>query len=356
MRIAFDAKRYFNNSSGLGNFSRSLVHSLASRFPNDEFILFHEKPVVFDSPFENVSVFSPSQKSILWRTLGIAKDAANLGIDVFHGLSNEIPAGLANKGIRSMVTIHDVIFKRYPGLYPTIDRWIYNRKTAFALKNADKVVAASHATAADLQTFYQFPTSNSEVIYQPIAPEFYELQQKHETVEVPYFVYVSSFTRRKNHGALIEAFAKIQKQCDWNLLLVGIGGETLHEVRNYVQHEKLENRVRIMHDLSQLDLIQLMQGASGFVYPSLFEGFGIPLAEAAVCGLPMAVSNIPVFKELAENAAIYFHPNNANEIADSMLQLYRGEIAASLALQRPQILNKINPDFIADAYMELYKI
>lgn len=355
MRIGLDGKRYFNNPSGLGNFSRSLVHALAQEFPNDEFILFSEKPELPKTNLPNLSVFHPSNGSKLWRSFGLKNDALRLGIDVFHGLSNEIPVGLKNTKIRTVVTIHDVIFKRYPGLYPFIDRKIYDWKTKYALGNANATVAASHATAADLTAYYGFPETESTVIYQPVHSGYYLKTSEETAFSQPYFIYVSSFTRRKNHGALIEAFAKIQKQCDWNLVLAGLGGETLHEIRNFIHHEKLDKRIILHTDVALHDLILLMQQASGFVYPSLFEGFGIPLAEAAVCGLPMAVSDIPVFRELAEDAALYFHPNKPEEIADSMLQLSRGEHQARLNQSRLKVLEKINPRQIAQSYMAVYR-
>ncbi|MCC7297823.1 MAG: glycosyltransferase [Bacteroidia bacterium] len=150
MRIGFDGKRYFNNKTGLGNYSRSLVHLLAENFPNDECVLFTEKPAETEVQLPNLRVFAPEKKGLFWRSFGMAKDAQNMGIDVFHGLSNEIPFGLKKRGIKAVVTIHDVIFKRYPGLYPVFDRLIYHLKTKMALKNADKVLATSKATAHDL--------------------------------------------------------------------------------------------------------------------------------------------------------------------------------------------------------------
>ncbi|MCC7297822.1 MAG: glycosyltransferase, partial [Bacteroidia bacterium] len=130
-------------------------------------------------------------------------------------------------------------------------------------------------------------SSKSNIIYQPVIKEFYALHSPKSDFSTPYFIYLSSFTGRKNHAILVEAFAKIQKTCDWNLLLVGAAGPTEQTVRNFIHNEKLDNRITILTNLDQKDLVGIMQGASGFLYPSFFEGFGIPLAEAAVCNLPM---------------------------------------------------------------------
>jgi glycosyltransferase involved in cell wall biosynthesis len=355
MRIGFDAKRYFFNRTGLGNYSRGVVKALAQTFPNDEFVLFTPKAAPTFTLPENVSTFSPSSKSPLWRLSGVSRDAEKLGIHVYHGLSNELPLGLKKRGVRSVVTIHDVIFKRFPEYYKMPDRWLYDWKTKHALNTADKVVVTSQATAADLEQFYGYKASDCEIIYQPVQDVFYQKSEVDVQEQQPYFIYVSSFTGRKNHNILIEAFAKIKKMTDYNLILIGSAGETLQSVLNYVQHERLEDRVKVIVNASQDEVVGYMQSAAAFVYPSLFEGFGIPLAEAAVCNLPMAVSNIDVFKELAGNAAHFFHPNKADEIADSMLRLTNPEEWVGQQADRQLLLDKIQPAKMAQHQMEVYR-
>jgi len=354
MRIAFDAKRYFNNKTGLGNYSRSIVHALVSQFPEHDFFLIHnkeEKPLL-DLP--NLKTLSFRGKGGFWRTFLMAKDLQKFKMDVFHGLSNEIPTGLDKRKIKSVVTIHDVIFMRYPEYYRFFDRVIYRKKTGNAVKNANRIVATSKATAADLQKYYLADSSKMEVIYQPVNEAFYLAKTGIPIVDGNYFIYVSSFTYRKNHGTLIQAFARIQKMLDWNLVLVGIEGETYEATKRFIQNEHLENRVKIFKNASQSDLVNLMQNASAFVYPSLFEGFGIPLAEAAVCGLPIVASNIGVFTELAEDAALFFHPNKYEEIADAMLRITDPTLQAKLRLKLSKILHKVEHTGIAKQIMQLY--
>jgi glycosyltransferase involved in cell wall biosynthesis len=355
MRIGFDAKRYFFNRTGLGNYSRGVVHALAQTFPKDEFVLFTPRePAQMQLP-ENITHFAPKTKNPLWRLSGVTQDAHKLGIDVFHGLSNELPWGLKSKKIVSVVTIHDVIFKRFPAYYKLPDRLLYDWKTKHALKTADRIVVTSQATAADLEYFYGIQASNCEVVFQPVQDQFYTKSTFQVPEVQPYFIYVSSFTGRKNHNILIEAFAKIKKLTDHNLVLIGSAGETLPSIQNYIQHEKLEHRVKVIANASQDEVVAYMQQAAAFVYPSPFEGFGIPLAEAAVCGLPMAVSNIDVFQELAGNAARYFHPNKAEEIADAMLALTRLEELTDQNISRQSLLDKIQPAQVAAHQMKVYQ-
>ena len=355
MKIGFDAKRYFFNKTGLGNYSRAIVHALASCYPDDEFILFSKKTGNQVCELTNLHSIVPVKPTFLWRTYGIVQELKSQKVDVFHGLSNEIPVGLGNSGIKGVVTIHDVIFKRYPHYYPIVDRTVYQVKTAHALKNADVIVATSMATAQDIVKFFRSDEMKIKVVYQPVSDIWYTPAVQNKEIDKPYWVYVSSFNQRKNHLTLIEAFSRIHKQTEHNLVLLGASGDTSELVKGRIKSLGLINRVFIKEDIGQEQLIQWVKQASGFVYPSFFEGFGIPLAEAIVSGLPVAASDIPVFRELAGDAALYFHPNKSDEIADALLQLDSAMVKSQLEKGRDEVLKKINPLHIASQLMELYR-
>ncbi len=353
MNIGFDAKRYFNNRTGLGNYSRSVVDALLKNYPENHYILFapgQEGRTILPG----LHVAESRSKGSLWRFMGIKNDLIKQGIQVYHGLSNEIPLRLAGSGIKTVVTIHDLIFKRFPGYYRFADRLIYNLKTAYAVRNADIIIAASETTSLDIQRFCKTDPTRIKVIYQPVDDVWYEIPAE-SPVKSSYILYVSSFTQRKNHGTLIEAFAKIQKQTDLHLVLAGAGGETLMKCRSFVEAEKLSDRVHFFVDCEFSTLHSLVYGASLVVNCSFFEGFGIPLAEAAVCGKPMAVSEIPVFREIAGSSARYFNPNNSDEIAAVMLESMAPEYQAEMATGREDVLKKIDSATIANKLYDIYQ-
>ena len=158
MKIGFDAKRAFHNFTGLGNYSRTLIETLATYYPSDELHLFSPKPStsprvqsLLDTP--SVSSHFPTGfwKKIppVWRSYGIESDIKAAKIDVFHGLSNELPLKLPPK-VASVVTIHDLIFERYPAFYPRFDRFVYRQKFRRACQQADVVVAISEQTKQDI--------------------------------------------------------------------------------------------------------------------------------------------------------------------------------------------------------------
>lgn len=353
MVIGFDAKRYFNNRTGLGNYSRSMVAAFLKNHPENRYVLFApgREGKILTSGLE---IAETRRKGSLWRVFGIKNDLVRKGIQIYHGLSNEIPVGLAGSGVKTVVTIHDLIFRRFPGYYSFADRWVYGVKTDYALRYADVVIAASETTASDLKKFYKIDPARIKVVYQPVDDVWYQ-QPAESPLQFPYIVYVSSYTQRKNHGSLIEAFAKIQKQTDLHLVLAGADGETLEKCRSFVKSEKLGYRVHFFVNCDFPTLHSLVYGASLVVNCSFFEGFGIPLAEAAVCGRPMAVSEIPVFKEIAGKAARYFKPNNSDEIASVMLESLATEYQSEMEAGRRELFSKIDAVKIAAQLNQVYQ-
>jgi len=157
MRIGFDAKRAFFNRSGLGNYSRNILLSLNRFYPDNQYFLFtppndgqlfSEEALTEISP-QGLSAILP----FLWRYKGLGKTAEKYHLDIFHGLSNELPRDVRHAKAKSVVTVHDTIFMRFPQWYKWHDRWLYEQKTAFACENSDVVIAVSEQTKEDLMRF-----------------------------------------------------------------------------------------------------------------------------------------------------------------------------------------------------------
>jgi len=181
MRIGFDAKRAFLNKSGLGSYSRNLISALCTNFPESEFMLYTTgiNSDLFSPSFANARVRTPetfSQRIIhpIWRSYGITKLLVSDRIDIYHGLSHEIPFRFPSEKVKSVVTIHDLIFLRFPGLYTAFDRTIYERKYRYACQVADRIIAISRQTADDIVEFFGTNRSKIEVVYQGCHPGFYQ--------------------------------------------------------------------------------------------------------------------------------------------------------------------------------------
>ncbi|NCU02995.1 MAG: glycosyltransferase family 4 protein [Chitinophagaceae bacterium] len=345
MNIGYDAKRAYHNQTGLGHYSRTLVHSLATYFPQHEYFLFNPKAsssFQFNEP--NVHEILPhsflSKKlSALWRGNWVKKDLQQHKIDLYHGLSHEIPVNIQQTGIKSIVTIHDLIFERYPQQFKFIDRKIYAKKFRYACAHADKVIAISQQTKQDIIDLYKTDPAKIEVCYQSCNPAFGErvteeakqVVRKRYNLPAEYFLYVGSVIERKNLLNICVAMNQLRHQLSIPLVVIGNGGEYKQKVKEYVHQHKLEDRIIFLSDnpiakhsasfQSAQDFPAIYQQAIAMIYPSVFEGFGIPVLEALWSRIPVITSNVSCLPEAGGEGAFYVDPTKPEEIAKQMLHI-----------------------------------
>ena len=378
MRIGFDAKRAFNNNTGLGNYSRFIIEALSSNSPprlqrgslgtpRHNYVLYTNK--ISDSSWNGfdekscaVKVAPPLGAGGLWRSWLIVNDLVRDGIDIYHGLSNEIPFGIRKSGVKSVVTIHDLIFLRYPELYPAIDRFIYNKKFRYACENADAIVAVSQQTKADIIEFYKIPSERIRVIYQDCQAMFHpsttlrvreEILKKY-ALEKPYILCVSSFSKRKNQKRLVEAFRQLDLP-EYELILVGGKSKYAEAIFENPSLGRFDASIRGLFDVPSSDLPALYQGASLCVYPSFFEGFGIPIVEALHSGVPVVAATGSCLEEAGGGGALYANPLDSSDLADKMHQVLTSEtLRKELIRKGSEHIKQFSGERIAGQLMELY--
>jgi glycosyltransferase involved in cell wall biosynthesis len=331
LRIGFDAKRAFQNFTGLGNYSRSVLESLSISFPENEYYLYTPKPIhnkrtapLFGKP--NLMIKSPKLPFLksLWRSRFVVKNLVRDKIQLYHGLSHEIPVGIRRTGIKTVVTIHDLIFLRYPQYYKATDRKIYESKFRHACKNADAIIAISEQTKRDIVQFFGTDPNKIKVIYQACAPEFDiiceagQLHSVREKYHLPdkYLLNVGTVESRKNALLIAKAFTKTTSE----IPLVIIGKETPYAVilKKYLQENNLGHRVTFLQDVAFTDLPAIYQQASIFVYPSEFEGFGIPILEALKSGVPVIAATGSCLEEAGGAGSIYINPKDETALANAI--------------------------------------
>jgi glycosyltransferase involved in cell wall biosynthesis len=336
MKIGYDAKRAYHNPTGLGNYSRTLIGGMLKQHPENEYLLM-DTGNPMDLPYFNRQL---NDSGANWkyesggmfgkhsRSYGWGSKARSLKLDVYHGLSNEIPLDWKPGATKSVVTIHDVIFKRYPEAYKALDRWFYNRKTQFACKKADIILATSLQTQSDLEEYYPDSRGRIQVVYQDADPAFHyrkrteavaKILYKFDIVERPYILCVSKLEKRKNHKVLLEAFRSVMSQIPEDLVLVGGRGDTGDEILEHLGD--YDGRLRWLGNVETDDLVNLYDGASYTAYPSVFEGFGIPLLESMRRGKAIVSSTGSCFQEIAGQAALYADPTRPEEMAQQLLRL-----------------------------------
>ena len=331
MRIGYDAKRAFFNTSGLGNYSRSLISNLSTYAPENEYVLFKNKEskgVSFDIK-NNISVVTPTSTiyknfDSLWRSYGMSQDIKNNKLDIYHGLSHELPIGIRKTGVKSVVTMHDVIFLRYPELFSWSYRYIFNKKYKHACDKSDVIVAISEQTKHDVIKYYQVPDEKIKVVYQGCNPIYYnKIDQKEKELVIEkynlpkqFLLYVGTIEKRKNALGIIEALHA--GNIDFPLVIVGRPTDYLNQLKNFIRKHDMQSQVIFLHHVSTSELPALYQSSFAFVYPSLFEGFGIPILEALNSGTPVITSKSSCFPEVGGQAAQYVAYGNTNEMISTL--------------------------------------
>lgn len=380
MNIGFDAKRAFHNGTGLGHYSRTLIHSLADYFPQHDYFLFNPKPSdLFKLEGKNIHEVQPRSFifrlfSSAWRSGGVLKDLEKNKIEIYHGLSNEIPVGIKKAGIKSVVTIHDLIFERFPQQYSKIDVEIYSVKYRYACQHADRVIAISEQTKRDIIDFYKTPEEKITVCYQSCNPAFSETaseklkQQVREKYSLPaeYFLYVGSVIERKNLLAICKAVYLLRDELQVPLVVIGDGGKYKEQVKDFISQQGLNDRIIFLSEnplakisssfLRAEDFPAIYQMATAMIYPSFFEGFGIPVLEALCSRVPVITSNVSCLPEAGGDGAYYVNPNNAEEIAGGMKKICQDKtLAASLIEKGWQHAQNFTQQKCAAAVMKVYE-
>ena len=332
LKIGFDAKRYFLNKTGLGNYARTLINGLSEHTQLSLHLYSPQIDESIDVP-SGVSIHQPNRifSKLFkkhWRNQGIVSDLEKDGIAIYHGLSNEIPIGIEKTSIKSIVTIHDLIFLKYPELYPSIDRKIYHKKVQSAVQRANHVVACSKQTAKDLKHFYEVPDQKISVIYQDCNPHFkYVADQSLPAILSSkyglfdhFILSVGTLEKRKNQLNILRAFATANFK-NTQLVFVGKKADLYPSMKTFVEENKLQDRVLFLDNIPQEELPALYQMASIFAYISYEEGFGIPLLEAMWSGVPIVAGKLSCLPEIVSDAAICVDPFNISNIAEAFTLL-----------------------------------
>lgn len=335
MIIGFDAKRAFCNGTGLGNYSRTLINSLAMGYPEVNYRLYtpslgKENLRKQVARLDNIAVVYP-QKSLkimrdLWRIKGMVSDLRKDSVDIYHGLTGELPNGLRRQGIRGLVTIHDLIFMRHPEYYNWVDVQIYKRKFKNALREADRIIAISERTKHDILTFGDYPEDKIDVIYQSCEPRFTQqlsadqLTDTRRRYHLParYILNVGTIEERKNILLAVKALAELRD--DVSLVVVGRRTAYTEQVENYAREHGLSSRLYILSGVANDDLTAIYQQAECFVYPSRYEGFGLPIIEAIQSGLPVVACTGSCLEEAGGPDCLYVGPDSVDDMAAAILK------------------------------------
>jgi glycosyltransferase involved in cell wall biosynthesis len=327
MQILFDARTAIDHFPGIGRYTVSLARAILPLMREDERLVLLRDPArpsqwtltalegervqVVD---EVVGPFSLRQQWVMPRLL------RHLEADVYHSSYYLMPY---LPGVPTVLTIYDLIPMLFPEYSTARARLLFRLTTSLALRAASHVILISQATRRDLLAAYRFSPEKLTVIplaadpaFRPASPhEVESVRRKHDLPE-DYVLYLGSNKPHKNLVRLIDAFSRIARHTPRiALVIAGAWDPCYPQARRRVAALELERSVHFLGPVAEEDLRALYSGATAFVFPSLYEGFGLPVLEAMACGTPIACSDASSLPEVAGDAALYFDPTDVEAIA-----------------------------------------
>lgn len=368
MRIGFDAKRAFYNRSGLGNYSRDIIRFLNQYYPNNDYLLYtpRTKNSIDFIDKKALRIISPpgTNNKILqsyWRSYQLKKQLVKDEVNLYHGLSNELPKNLNKTKVKSIVTIHDLIFLRYPEWYPPIDRWIYKKKFLYSSQIADSIIAISQQTKNDIIQYFNIDEKKIEVIYQGCNNAFKHLltdlekQKIKEKWSLPdeYILYVGTIEERKNLLSIVKSLHK----GNISIPLVIVGRQTAYykKVLSYISAHSLKH-IYFLKEVPANELPGIYQMAILFIYPSIFEGFGIPILEALYSRVPVITSKGGCFHEAGGNSSMYLNPRDIEEMINAIKSILNDKMLRDeMVIKGYEHAQKFADELVAEKTMLLYE-
>lgn len=335
LRIGFDAIRALHNTTGLGNYARGVLRGLHHAARQHEMYLYASKPPAAEfrdfAPEIEAQLHLPEDASTplaraTWRTFRLGRQVARDQVQLYHGLTHEIPRDLPRTGVPSVVTFHDLIYEKFPGYFPRFDRWSYRWRYRWSAVHANAIVAVSAQTRDDLVERYGVDIARITVVPPARDPTFGVTVPEAQRALVrakfnlpPEFVLsLGTLEPRKNHDVLIRAVAAARQAAIPPLVLVGRDGGSEAELLATARRLGVADRVLVRTDVATSDLPALMQAATLFCYPSLAEGFGMPIVEALSAGTPVVAANGGCLVEAGGPGSRYVAARDAEAWASAM--------------------------------------
>jgi glycosyltransferase involved in cell wall biosynthesis len=253
-----------------------------------------------------------SQTGHLWEQVELPLFLKKQGNPLLVNLCNTAPAYYKNK----IATLHDIIYALYPQSCTFAFRFWYRLLIPRILKSSLALVTVSEFSKKEISAYYHYPQNKIHVIYNAVDKRFEPDKDKNPNTE-QYLLVVSSIVYHKNYARVMESFLNLCKDKKHNINLLVIGGSNHCFTKQ--SYEAAQNAsIRLLGRVSDKELIKLYQNAELFIFPSLYEGFGIPPLEAQACGCPVIASNAASMPEILGNSAMYFNPTDISAIQDVM--------------------------------------
>lgn len=322
MRIGLDARLTHYTSGGISNYIRRLAAILPVLDPANDYTLFHSRKARQTLPMpanaRRADCWTPAHHRLERLALGLELIPRRLHL--LHSPDFIPPRG----AFRSVITIHDLTFLRYPQFLTADSRRYYNDQIHAATARADAILADSDATRDDILNLLRVPPEKVATVhlapddrFRPQPAEAIDAVAARHNIPIGCLLFVGTFEPRKNVSGLLAAYTKLPNDAP-PLVLVGNKGWLFDETLARIHELKLESRVHLLQDFPADDLPALYCGASALVLPSHYEGFGLPVLEAFACDTPAVIANRASLPEIAGGAAALCDPDDPGSITSAI--------------------------------------
>ncbi|MCS7231963.1 MAG: glycosyltransferase family 1 protein [Elusimicrobiota bacterium] len=317
MRIGIDIQSITGKLSGIGFYTKNLLQHLKSIDSENEYI------PIFDKFFQgNLSTY----KRVVWEQIILPSKLYTEKIDILHipGFSPPLI-----KNCRLALTLHDLIGVRIPeNNLSLFSRLYWGKYLPILAKTVDIIITVSQHSKYDIMELLKIDEKNIVVIYLAAGKEFRVINDeegiknvkiKYNIAENPYVLYVGNIEYRKNLFRLVKVWESLS--IPYKLVIVGSKTKFSEMLMKYIVEKNLKKRIVLTGYVPINDLVLLYNGASLFVYPSLYEGFGLPVIEAMSCGVPVVTSNTSALPEVVGDAGIMVNPLNSEELQSAIIKV-----------------------------------
>lgn len=327
-RIGIDVTSALTQGGGIGRYTRELVQALVALTPTIDYLLFSAKPpaqLPTSQPLPQTErvrhVPAPLSEQWLYRLwyrarLPLPVQWVTGRLDLFHSPDFVLPP--VSGGIPTLLTVHDLSFVHYPEVYPAPLVRYLNRVVPASVQRATHVLADSIATKQDMIVLWDVSPEKITVVYSGVDEHFRPItdpqrltamRQKYRLGAAPYVLAVGTLQPRKNYQFLIRAFKPIAHNWPHNLVIVGGKGWLYDDILAEIEAQGLTGRVVLTGFVEDADLPAIYSAAALFLFPSLYEGFGLPALEAMACGVPVIAANVSSLPEVVGEAGLLLSPH-----------------------------------------------
>ncbi len=372
MKIVLDISYFQIERAGYGHHTTELLNTLLNYDRENEYILWGwsfsiDKKAVCKFARENVviklSKIPGFIKRFYFNKLKFPDVKYIVGdYDIFHSCEPLMPP-IKNK--KSIITIHDLAYKKFPNLFQSqVLKW--DKIIAQNVYRTDSIIVPSEQTKNDVINAFKVPEDMVNAIYLPVDDKFYhsidkllieKVKEKYKLL-FPFILFVGTIEPRKNITVLIEAFEKLHKlkKLELHLVLVGKLGWYYKPILDRISKSSIKNKIHLLHYIPLDDLVAIYRLAEFLVYPSIYEGYGVPVLEAMASGTAVITSRSSSLIEIAGDSALFFEPSDSDKLRDAILNLCEDtNLKKNLINKGLERIKKFDRKTAAEKILSIYK-